>query len=282
MLDFSVTLEYNVRSVQDNVHYSAFRSKIIKEVIMYISHYEVTSANFFSGLVLDPAYAGKAITSSLIVGFLAFALILFAAIAIKKGRALGIIAAILQPIGAYAAAKSVIEFGNMDFSSLNIKVTASTQQAAMDAFMDKYTDALMTKIMPQMIMCIIWGMLLTVVVVITLVYIVTLLKAKAKGIALFALIVAILRLFVSPINVFAILLNQANAATQSVWDLLFRAVFILPAFLVAIQGIINLASKDKPATAEAAPVEAAPVEAAPAVEEAPAEAAEEATESTNE
>ena len=97
-----------------------------------VQQYEATMQNFFHGISLSEDYIASSTAISLMLGFLAFAFILFAAISIKRAQAFGIITAVLQPIGAFAATKAVSEFASLDYSALNISVTASSYERALE------------------------------------------------------------------------------------------------------------------------------------------------------
>ena len=250
--------------------------------------YEAKSIIGDISLHLDEAYADGAKTLMIVMSIFAFAFLLFAAIAIKKARPLGIIAAIFQPIGFFSAMKVVLGYAQIDFSCLEMTFTSSY---SMDDAMSKLQQALIEKftdvIFPQMIAILPWAFLMFVTFIITLIYSIMLIKAKGKGLAVTALILIILRyLFVSPIELIGLLLQSGSAKTQSAWDVVFYLACTLPLFLMAIQGIINLASKKEPVVEAAVeapvaetPVVEAPVEApAEAPVEAPAEAPAENTE----
>ncbi len=247
----------------------------------YYYQYTATSEFLGFGLKLSDSYATSTIIASILIGILALALVVFTALTIKRARPLGIIVAIAQPIGLFAAAKTVLSFADIDFSALDITVNGSSQANAMDKLYEAMGEAFMEKIFPQMLTFFFWCIVLAVVTILTLVYIILLIKAKSKVFAIFAMILVIARHFlISPIEMISLFLGSASQDIQSLWDFVFRFVFILPLILIAIQGLINLLNKKKEAaapaveTAEASePAVEAPVAEAIVSEESVAEAA---------
>ena len=136
---------------------------------------------------------------------------------------------------------------------------------------DKIYAKLLT-ILPQAIGMIPWLLIFMVVSILSLIYAILLIKAKGKGMAITAMILMIVKyVFFSPIGMLSLFMQQGSSTIQSAWDFVFRFVYLLPLFLIALQGIINLVANAK---AKKAPV-AAPAAAAEPVEasaEAPAEA----------
>ena len=78
----------------------------------YYYVYEATSESTFGDirLMLDESYLSSSLIFTIIFGLLAMALVLTAAIFIKRARPLGIVAAVAQPVGMFAVWKCVISF----------------------------------------------------------------------------------------------------------------------------------------------------------------------------
>ena len=231
-------------------------------------------------LHLTEDYAAGAQKLAIIMAIIAFACVLFTAIAHKKARPLGIITAIAQPIGFFAAFKYVIAYSAIDFSCLSMKTTSSI---SMDDAMNKLTTALSERlaaeVFPDLLATIPWSLLMLAAFIITLIYCGNLKKdatTKGGGLAVTALILSIVRFVLfAPINTFALLLGNGTAETQASWDPIYYLFSIIPLALLAIKGILALTAP------KAAPVEAAPAaetEPAPAAETEPAPAAEEKAE----
>ena len=239
----------------------------------YYYTYEATMQPLFGNarLYLDESYRSSALIFTILVGLLTFALVLVAAIFIKKARPLGVVTAIAQPIGAFAAMKWVLAFAGLDFSSLYITVTGSSQQDALNKLYEKVGDNFVEYVLPGVISCLFWGFIVTAVTVITIVYAAMLFKEKGKGLAVCAFVFLLLRfLFVSPVEIFSYILGSPSQEIQTLWDMFFRFMFILPPLFIAIAGLLNIGKKKPDVEAEATEtVEQQPAEVqaeAPAVE----------------
>ena len=176
----------------------------------------------------------------------------------------------MQPVGMFASAKAVIEYGSIDFSALDITVTASSKSGATDKLMEQLSQAFVEEILPQLFIYLLWGVVLNAALVISAVYFIMLFKARVKNLAVVAMVLTIVKFVMGPVNIFALLLNDASVEAQSAWDVCFIILFIVPAILVCVQGIVNMRHKDEPAPVAAAPVESVPVaEELPVAEETP-------------
>lgn len=235
---------------------------------MYIQRYEAYSIISDISLHLDEGYASSAMAGMILAAILAFALTLFAAIAIKRARVFGVIVALAQPVGLYAAMQMVLQYATIDFSCLEITRTSSiSMDDAMAQLYEALGEAFAVEILPQAIGLIPWLLVFMVVSILSLVYAILLIKAKGKGMAITAMILMIVKyLFFSPIEMLSLFMQQGSSTIQSAWDFVFRFVYLLPLFLIALQGIINLVANAKAKKAAAA-APAAPAEPA----EAPAE-----------
>ena len=210
-------------------------------------------------LVLSESYKSTAMLATVIVSLVAFALFLFAAIAIKKARPLGIVTAVMQPIGLFAGLQTVLAYSNIDFGDLVVVAEGSSMDDVMSQLNDKMYESLMN-ILPNIATYFLWAMVLTVCTVVTLIYVIMLFKTKAKACAVVSMVLLLLRHFViPPVSILSIL--QPTQEIQSIWDVVFRATFVLPALLIGIQGLVNLVTKGKktPAVAPMTEAEEQPV-----------------------
>ena len=242
---------------------------------MYTTYYyEAKSIGMFGSkpLILDETYAKSALIGMILFSIVAFAMVLLAAIFIKKARPLGIVAAIAQPVGLFAAMKCVINFAQIDFSSLYVTVTSTVSlDDAMSKLYEQVGENFMTKVLPNMYIFILWACVITVCTVITLIYAAMLMKGKGKALAVVALILLILRwVFLSPVEMIGMFIGDPSQDMQVLWDLVYRFLYILPALFIGIAGLMNIKKDAAPAVAEAVAEAAAPAEAAEATE-APAE-----------
>lgn len=215
---------------------------------MYYNSYEAYSIIGDISLHLDEFYAASAFGTFLVISIVAFALTLFAAIAIKRARPYGIIVALAQPVGFYATMQYVLSYAQIDFSCLEMKVTSSvSMDDAMSKLSEKLTEAFITNIVPYIGSLVIWSLVLLCVFVMTLIYICLLIKAGyGKGLAIGALIIYILQyLFIPPVNTLPMLLEMGNSATQGIWDIVHNFAALLPLILIAIQGIVVLVGNAK-------------------------------------
>ena len=241
---------------------------------MYTYYYEAKSIGMFGSkpLILDEAYAKSALIGMILFSILAFAMILLSVIFNKKARPLGVVAAIAQPVGLFAAMKCVTSFAQIDFSSLYITVTSTKSlDDAMSKLYEQVGENFVTKVLPNMYTYILWGCLITVATIITLIYAAMLMKGKGKALAVVALILLILRwVLLCPVEMITMFMGNPSQEIQAAWDVLYRVLYILPALFIGISGLMNI----KKGAAVEAPVAEATAEAV----EAPAEETAEATE----
>ena len=230
---------------------------------MYQYTYEARSIFPDISLYLGEAYADKVLPWAIVMAILTFAVALLTAIGIKKARPLGIITAILQPLGVFSAMQMVVQYGTIDFSGLVMTRTSTiSMEDAMSKLRAAYTEVFLSEIFPKMFAFILWAVLLLAVTIVTLVYVILLFKAKkGKGLAVAALILLIIRFVCcQPVEMLSVVLGNSSATIQSAWNHFYHFAYFLPLLLIGIQGIVNLvdAKKKKPApiiTAQAPSVE---------------------------
>ncbi|MBO5879994.1 MAG: hypothetical protein J6Q68_05535 [Clostridia bacterium] len=208
---------------------------------MYITRYEAYSMVKDINLSLNDDYALTSLILSILFGVLAFAFCVFAAIAIKRGRIFGILVALLQPVALFAAHKMVLAYSLIDFSSLNVTATGSTQSAAMSALYEKLTQNMLEIVFPQLTQYFVWLFVLAFIFLMTLIYFITIFKAHAKGLAIFGMLALIFRqLIISPIEFVTLFLSIGTQEIQTGWYFIYCVVYTFPFFLIAIQGLINI------------------------------------------
>ena len=239
---------------------------------------------------LSEEYISSSLTSAIVVGLIACALIIFTAVASKKSLGLGITAGIFAIIGSVANHFSVVYF----HSTIFVETIYAEGPAGSDlqgqlnsALADFYAENL-----PKMIIYMVASALVFAAWVVTLIFIIKALKIKPKAAGLTCGIIALLLhigklLFVGSVNTFTPILNDTRVteAMQASQDKLVYAMTLIPLLIVAVAGLVALIKRPKApeavaeAAAPAAEVEEAPVaetEAeAPAAEEAPVAADEE-------
>ena len=230
-------------------------------------------------LTLDKFYISAGNKTSIIIGILCFLCFALAVAFVKKGRGLGVTAAILQFVGIFSAHKSVVAFSNIDFSNLFVTATGSSYDEAYGNLQDEVMEAYM-EFLPQLFKYSFWGILMTVSVVFSLVYVIKLMKCKGKALAICALIFVIFRFVLPPVQIMALFNEGSDVAMQSSWDWIYRIVYVLPAVFVAIVGLLNIKSQSEPQVADVpsvvtlADVEALSSEENNSTDEAPAESVE--------
>ena len=233
----------------------------------YVYSYEAQSYISDISLHLDEAYLSTAMTMTVIFSIIAFALVMFTAIAIKRARPYGVVVAIAQPLGLFAAMKIVEVYASIDFSCMEItKYSSVSLDDAMNKLDEALADAFIENIFPKMMGMFPWMFLLLATFVLTLVYAIMLFKVKGKGLAIAAMIILIFKyLFMNPVEMFSLILQSGSPAIQSGWDMIFRLAYLFPLCLLAIQGVINLvAAKKKGVEAPAAAPAEQPAEEKPA------------------
>ena len=211
-------------------------------------YYEATSFPIGGNvdLVLDDTYIIIGYLITILLAIMAFDLMLFTAISIKKARPLGITVAIAQPIGVFAFFQTVLAYSKIDFSCLYITVTGKSQEDAMSKLYDTMLENFVEEILPQAALFILWAFIAGIVTILTIIYAGMLFGAKGKVFAIFAFIILIGKHFLmSPVELISIYTGQVSQEIQSIWDVVFRFFIILPLFLLAVQGLINLLSNAK-------------------------------------
>lgn len=199
-------------------------------------------------LVLSDTQKTVMIALALILGVIAMAAIIFAAMRTKKGRVFGIIVGILQPVGLFAGVQSVIAYGGIKFSNLVVFAEGSSQSAAMDAATEKLMENLLGEYLPSVLMLSLWTMIGFVALVMTLVYVIKCMKIKPKIFAILSLVVIILRWLVfAPIdqmNMVVSMLGMGEMQQSPVWTALYFFFAMLPPLFIFIQALMH---KDEPA-----------------------------------
>ena len=127
---------------------------------MYQYTYEARSIFPDISLYLGEAYADKVLPWAIVMAILTFAVALLTAIGIKKARPLGIITAILQPLGIFSATQMVVQYGTIDFSGLGMTRTSTiSMEDAMSKLRAAYAEVFLSEIYPKMFAFTLWAVL---------------------------------------------------------------------------------------------------------------------------
>ena len=226
-------------------------------------YYEATSTINNINLSLSDTYNILSIVSVVLCALIAFALILFTAIATKRGifaTIYGVFTALVQPVGFVAAWQIVASYGRVDFSGLEMTVTSSiSTEDAMSKLTEKMGEVMLSEIFPQLVWCILWIVVLAIVSIITLVYFILLIRGQKKVFPIVATVLLVVRHFcMSPLEILTIFLGISNEWIQFAWDTLFRGAMLAPFLLIALQGVFAIVTrvKEKRAAEKAALEEA--------------------------
>lgn len=230
---------------------------------MYYYQYE---AYFLFGdisLRLEPSYFQMASLLMWFTAILTFGLLVFSAIANKRGRVLGCLAAIAAPFGAYGANQVVSNFAMLDFGFFNYKATSTVSlEDAINKLSTRISEEFVERILfsPYFIWGIIWSVVIAFATLIILVYSIVAIKSRrGKILALFAMIIAIVRfILIAPVQPFSIIAGffkidilEYSTALQLLWIALFFLAWALPALLLAFQALICLVNRAKDALLDA-------------------------------
>ena len=218
-------------------------------------------------------FSSKLTTTAIVFGLLAVACCIVVAIANKKCRGMGIVAAIFNFFNAILTPAFIKSFHNTEF--FKVEYITGSSQAEVDKLVDEFYAEYFAENIPGMIMISLASVMMLLSFVFTLILILKCMKGlKIKLLSIFALIITILRyLFIGPIDyVKPLIAGGATIETQMSQTNLYFVAILLPLVMIAVSGIVTLATKKKtPAVVEVA-AEPAPAEApVEAPVEAPAE-----------
>ena len=207
----------------------------------YSHEYQFTEA---MNLALDDKYKIIAIVLTLLLAAVAFALTLFTAIAVKRGRVMGIIASIFQGLGLIVAQAMVFSYSTVDFSHYHVKAVASSAAAAEEKANQMLMDAFAANIPYGYFIYVALSLVLVFCFLMSLIYFGFLFASRGRACGIIAFIVAMLTMvLVPPVNVVLSWLDWLDVGAQTcqyVQDAIFRTLYMLPSLLISIQGIINL------------------------------------------
>jgi hypothetical protein len=216
-------------------------------------YYEAKSFIGDISLHLTGAYKTIAIILTVLAAIVAFGLVLFTAISIKRARPFGILVALAQPVGIVSAMLMVFQYGKIDFSSLEMTVTSQVSlEDAMSKLYEQMGEVFIANILPQLALYIVLSVVLFVVTLLTVIYAILLIKAKPGTFSVIAMIVTLVRhFFIAPVEFITLFLMIGSPTIQTVWDLFYKGAYLLPLLLMAVQGILVLsrAAKAKKAAA---------------------------------
>ena len=195
-------------------------------------------------LNLTDQYVRNALIFTILVALVCVACFVVALVFMKKARVLGGIVAGLQFFGIFAAYKSVISYSKIDWTQFYAVGTGSTYEEASNNAMSKLMETYI-KAAPTMIMSYVWSFVIIIVAVLTIIYLAKVSSQKGKILAILALILVIVRIFMPTVSLLGIFSTGLSVGRQVTWDFAYRFVYMLPALLVAVQALLNI--KKKPA-----------------------------------
>ena len=195
-------------------------------------------------LNLTDQYVRNALIFTILVALVCVACFVVALVFMKKARVLGGIVAGLQFFGIFAAYKSVISYSKIDWTQFYAVGTGSTYEEASNNAMSKLMETYI-KAAPTMIMSYVWSFVIIIVAVLTIIYLAKVSSQKGKILAILALILVIVRIFMPTVSLLGIFSTGLSVGGQVAWDFAYRFVYMLPALLVAVQALLNI--KKKPA-----------------------------------
>ena len=195
-------------------------------------------------LNLTDQYVRNALIFTILVALVCVACFVVALVFMKKARVLGGIVAGLQFFGIFAAYKSVISYSKIDWTQFYAVGTGSTYEEASNNAMSKLMETYI-KAAPTMIMSYVWSFVIIIASVLTIIYLVKVSSQKGKILAILALVLVIVRIFMPTVSLLGIFSTGLSVGGQVAWDFAYRFVYMLPALLVAVQALLNI--KKKPA-----------------------------------
>ena len=193
-------------------------------------------------LNLTDQYVRNALIFTILVALVCVACFVVALVFMKKARVLGGIVAGLQFFGIFAAYKSVISYSKIDWTQFYAVGTGSTYEEASNNAMSKLMETYM-KAAPTMIMSYVWSFVIIIASVLTIIYLVKVSSQKGKILAILALVLVIVRIFMPTVSLLGIFSTGLSVGGQVAWDFAYRFVYMLPALLVAVQALLNIKKK---------------------------------------
>ena len=228
-------------------------------------------------LTLSESYQTSSMIWTVVLGILSFSLVLFVALVIKRARVLGILAAVAQPVGLFAARQSVMAYGELQFyTRTNAFIEKMDNGQFTQAQAEAEAKAFMTPLFTELIFCAVWMLLAIVCTVLLGIYMVMLIKVAPRAFGIVGLVLTGIKWAgFLPVNLYGLLLKSMTEEGQILNDIAYRGLTVLPILLIAILAILVLNQKKKgliPATETAESPVTEPeetLESAP--EESPAE-----------
>ena len=207
----------------------------------YTFEYQIVEA---MNLMLDPTYKVIAVILTVLLSALAFGLTLFTAIAVKRGRVMGIIASVFQGLGLLIAQGMVFSFATVNFENYHVKAEASSAAMAEEKATEMLFEAFLENQPYGLYIYVALSFVLAFCFIMSLIYFGFLFASRGRACGIIAFIIALLTVVaVPPVNLFLAWLNWLDMSSltfQYVQDAVFRTLYILPSLLISIQGIINL------------------------------------------
>lgn len=188
--------------------------------------------------LIAPLIAGSA-------GLILFALFLFSAISMKKSRTLGLMTAVAQPL-ALLAPVLASTIGNVYFHYVSFNLIYDIYKSANHASgfdVEQFLSLLElngTTFVSSAAEMILPDLIIGTVFLITLIYLITLLKNKGKVFPIIAIILLVFAWLSTALIKVIPYVGINCTVLQSLWLLVYVSLHLVIALLIAIQGLINL------------------------------------------
>ena len=198
-------------------------------------------------LTLSDSYMSGAFLWTILLGVVAFGLTLFCAIVIKRARVLGVIAAVAQPIGLYAAYQSVSAYAELKFATRIYEFMEELEAKKLSSIdVDAEIEAFMTPMITELIFFVAWMVVAVACTVLLGIYMIMLIKVKPSAFGIVGLVMTGIKwVGFAPVSVYSMLLENMTEEGQILNDIAYRGLTILPILLIAILAILVLVRQKK-------------------------------------
>ena len=198
-------------------------------------------------LNLSDSYMTSSMIWTVLLGILTFGLVLFTAIVIKRARVLGVIAAVAQPIGLFAARQSVLAYGELKFATRVKDFIADLETknlSQLDA--EAEMEAFMTPMITELVFFVAWMVVAVACTVLLGIYMIMLIKVKPSVFGIVGLVLTGIKWVVfAPVNVYGMLLENMTEDGQILNDIAYRGLTIVPILLITVLAILVLVRRKK-------------------------------------
>lgn len=224
----------------------------------YYYVYEYYTESAFSAdmnLNVSESYISLSYIVAIILGILALGLCLFTALSTKKARPLGIIASVFQPIGLLSFVQMIVEWSKLDFGILDFRVTSSTASGAIEEYQRRATALIEEYMISHIYSYVILSFLLLASAILTVIYISRLSKLPGRGFGIGATVLLIVNQVLVQVFWWISALAAPSQGLVMFWETFYRLLLMVALVLLALQGVMLLAAKKKPAVQEAAAIQ---------------------------